>query len=153
MSTPSPPHSCPNPDHRSAFAPAQAPTPTAVSTVWVTFWTLTVGGLSILVLLVALALVTRLENASSGAVLALFPPRTPQDEIFAAIDQTDARVLRATRLSNAWILEGSSPGFVGALKAAGALGAWKPVSGVSFAVGGCGFGAVLSNDPLLSPDG
>ena len=61
--------------------------------------------------------------------------------------------LRATRLSNAWILEGSSPGFVGALKAAGALGAWKPVSGVSFAVGGCGFGAVLSNDPLLSPAG
>ena len=43
------------------------------------------------------------------------------------------------------------PGFVGALKAAGALGAWQPVSGVSFAVGGCGFGAVLSNDPLFSP--
>ena len=35
--------------------------------------------------------------------------------------------------------------------AAGALGAWQPVSGVSFAVGGCGFGAVLSNDPLFSP--
>ena len=102
-------------------------------------------------LLVALALVTRLEDETSGAVLAVFPPRTPQDQIFAAIEQSDARVLRATRLSNAWILEGTQTGFVGALKAAGALGAWKPVSGVSFAVGGCGFGAVLSNDPLFSP--
>ncbi|MGB0822775.1 MAG: hypothetical protein ACPGSK_01435, partial [Alphaproteobacteria bacterium] len=81
----------------------------------------------------------------------VFPPRTPQDQIFAAIEQSDARILRATRLSNAWILEGTEPGFVGALKAAGALGAWQPVSGVSFAVGGCGFGAVLSNDPLFSP--
>ncbi len=122
-----------------------------VSTFWVTFWTLTTGGLAIVVLLIALALVTRLEDETSGAVLAVFPPRTAQDQIFAAIEQSDARVLRATRLSNAWILEGTQTGFVGALKSAGALGAWKPVSGVSFAVGGCGFGAVLSNDPLFSP--
>ena len=122
-----------------------------VSTFWVTFWTLTSGGLAIVVLLVALALVTCLEDETSGAVLAVFPPRTPQDQIFAAIELSDARVLRATRLSNAWILEGTQTGFVGALKSAGALGAWKPVSGVSFAVGGCGFGAVLSNDPLFSP--
>ena len=122
-----------------------------VSTFWVTFWTLTTGGVAIVVLLVALALVTRLEDETSGAVLAVFPPRTPQDRIFAAIEQSDARILRATRLSNAWIPEGTEPGFVGALKAAGALGAWQPVSGVSFAVGGCGFGAVLSNDPLFSP--
>jgi hypothetical protein len=122
-----------------------------VSTFWVTFWTLTTGGLAIVVLLVALALVTRLKDETSGAVLAVFPPRTPQDQIFAAIEQSDARVLRATRLANAWILEGTQTGFVGALKSAGALGAWKPVSGVSFAVGGCGFGAVLSNDPLFSP--
>ena len=122
-----------------------------VSTFWVTFWTLTTGGVAIVVLLVALALVTRLEDETSGAVLAVFPPRTPQDQIFAAIEQSDARILRATRLSNAWILEGTEPGFVGGLKAAGALGAWQPLSGVSFAVGGCGFGAVLSNDPLFSP--
>ena len=122
-----------------------------VSTFWVTFWTLTTGGLAIVVLLIALALVTRLEDETSGAVLAVFPPRTAQDQIFAAIEQSDARVLRATRLSNAWILEGTQTGFVGALKSAGALGAWKPVSGVSFAVGGCGFEAVLSNDPLFSP--
>ena len=122
-----------------------------VSTFWVTFWTLTTGGVAIVVLLVALALVTRLEDETSGAVLAVFPPRTPQDRIFAAIEQSDARILRATRLSNAWILEGTEPGFVGALKATGALGAWQPVSGVSFVVGGCGFGAVLSNDPLFSP--
>ena len=115
----------------------------------IAFWALTVGTLAVLGLSVVLAIVTRLPSSTSGTVLAVFPPRTPADEVFAAIDQTNARIIRATLFSNAWIVENNQPDFVARLRDAGALGAWKPVSGVSFAVGGCGFGAILSNDPAF----
>ena len=116
----------------------------------VAFWALLVGAVAMLALALILALVTRLPQSTSGTVLAVFPPRTPADIVFAAIDQTDARVIRATLFSNAWIVESQAPDFVARLQKAGALGAWKPVSGVSFAVGGCGFGAILSNDPAFN---
>lgn len=115
----------------------------------VAFGALTLGTLALLALSVILAIVTRLPSTTSGTVLAVFPPRTPADEVFAVIDETNARVIRATLFSNAWIVENNQPDFVARLTGAGALGAWKPVSGVSFAVGGCGFGAILSNDPAF----
>ena len=115
----------------------------------VAFGALTLGTLALLALSVILAIVTRLPSTTSGTVLAVFPPRTPADEVFAAIDETNARVIRATLFSNAWIVENNQPDFVARLTSAGAFGAWKPVSGVSFAVGGCGFGAILSNDPAF----
>lgn len=120
-----------------------------ISQTAVTFWALAAGTAAILVLTVIMAAVTRLPESTSGTVLAVFPPRTPADQVFAAIEQTDARVIRATLFSNAWILENQAPDFVARLQEAGALAAWKPVSGVSFAVGGCGFGAMLSNDPAF----
>lgn len=113
------------------------------------FWALLLGLVAMLGLSVALAAVTRLPKNTSGTVLAVFPPRTPTDAVFAAIDETEARVIRATLFSNAWIVESQAPNFVARLQNAGALGAWKPVSGVSFAIGGCGFGAILSNDPAF----
>ncbi|MAW52098.1 MAG: hypothetical protein CME01_04665 [Geminicoccus sp.] len=122
---------------------------TSLSQTAVAFWTLTVGTLVMLILIATLAAVTRLPDATSGTVLAVFPPRTPTDDVFAAVDQTDARIIRATLFSNAWIVESQAPDFVGRLRGAGALAAWKPVSGVSFAVGGCGFGAIMSNDPAF----
>jgi len=130
----------------------RAAVPNPSSSGWsqtaVAFWALTVGVLTMMALSVVLALVTRLPQEFSGTVLAVFPPRTPADEVFEAIDQTEARIIRATLFSNAWIIENTDPDFVARIKAAGALGAWKPVSGVSFAVGGCGFGSMLSNDAL-----
>ena len=112
----------------------------------VTAWALFTGVVAVLALAVVLALVTRLPDETSGTVLAVFPPRSSQDEVFEAIAETDARIIRATLFSNAWIIENTEADFVARLKEAGALGAWKPVSGVSFAVGGCGFGEILSND-------
>ncbi|MAV47789.1 MAG: hypothetical protein CMM70_07970 [Rhodospirillaceae bacterium] len=103
----------------------------------------------VVMLVVVMAVVTRLPGSYSGTVLAVFPPRTPADQVFAAIDETDARIIRATLFSNAWIVEEQSPGFVARLREAGALAAWKPISGVSFAVGGCTFGAILANDPAF----
>ena len=115
----------------------------------VAFWAMTVGAVAMLALAAVLAVVTRLPSDTSGTVLAVFPPRTPVQEVIAAIDQTQARIIRATLFSNAWIVESGEPEFVARLQDAGAFGAWKPVSGVSFAVGGCGFGAILSNDPVF----
>ncbi len=126
--------------------PSTPTSPSAWSQTAVAFWALTVGVLAMMVLSVALALATRLPQDFSGTVLAVFPPRTPADVVFDAIDQTDARVIRATLFSNAWIIENTDPDFVARLRDAGAIGAWKPVSGVSFAVGGCGFGSILSNE-------
>ncbi len=126
--------------------PSTPTSPSAWSQTAVAFWALTVGVLAMMVLSVALALATRLPQDFSGTVLAVFPPRTPADVVFDAIDQTDARVIRATLFSNAWIIENTDPDFVERLRDAGAIGAWKPVSGVSFAVGGCGFGSILSNE-------
>lgn len=133
----------------SHFSSREAVAPKGLTQSAIAFWALTAGTLTVLGLSVVLAIVTRLPSTTSGTVLAVFPPRTPADEVFAAIDETNARVIRATLFSNAWIVENNQPDFVARLQNAGALGAWKPVSGVSFAVGGCGFGAILSNDPAF----
>lgn len=127
--------------------------PPRLSQTRVTAWALFTGTLALFALALALAVVTRLPDQTSGTVLALFPPRASQDRVFEAIAETDARIIRATLFSNAWIIESTAPDFVARLKQAGAIGAWKPVSGVSFAVGGCGFGEILSNDPVLTGQG
>ncbi len=65
-----------------------------------------------------------LPPQASGTVLAVFPPATASDEIFANLIRAGGRPLRETWLSFVWVVSSDKPGFVGRLRAEGAIGAY-----------------------------
>ncbi|MCC7272647.1 MAG: hypothetical protein IT561_08265 [Alphaproteobacteria bacterium] len=78
-----------------------------------------------------------LPPARSGTVLVLFPPRFGAIEAFAAIAAADGTPVRATWLPNFVLADGPDPGFVGRLRAAGALAAYSPFDLGPALVDGC----------------
>ncbi|MGE0714595.1 MAG: hypothetical protein AB7P02_04055 [Alphaproteobacteria bacterium] len=78
-----------------------------------------------------------LPPEGAGTVLALFPPGFGDVETLAAVAAADGRLVRGTWLPNLVLVDDAAAGFVGRLRAAGALAAYTPFDlGPAF-VGGC----------------
>lgn len=73
----------------------------------------------------------------SGTVAVLFPPATDGLSALAAIAAADGTLVRGTFLPNVMIADGRDPGFVGRLRAAGAVAAYPPIDLGPVMIGGC----------------
>ncbi len=73
----------------------------------------------------------------SGTVAVLFPPATGSLAALAAIAAADGTLVRDTLLPNVMIADGRDPGFVGRLRAAGAIAAYPPIDLGPVMIGGC----------------
>ncbi len=65
-----------------------------------------------------------LPPEATGKVLAVFPPGTDSDDIFAGLIRAGGKPLRKTWLDFVWVVSSSEPGFAGRLKAEGAIGTY-----------------------------
>lgn len=90
-----------------------------------------------LALLGALLAFGTLPPDRSGTVAVLFPPGTDGLAALAAIGAADGTLVRATLVPNLLIADGREPGFVGRLRAAGAIAAYPPLELGPLMVGGC----------------
>lgn len=93
----------------------------------------------IAVWLVGMAVVMRhaaLPPEASGAMLAVFEPGTPEDQVFAALTRADARIVKPSGLGFIWVVAGDEPGLAGRLQREGALGAYRELP-VSPVIAGC----------------
>lgn len=89
--------------------------------------------------LVGMAVVMRhaaLPAEASGAMLAVFEPGTPEDEVFAALTRADARIMKPSGLGFIWVVSSDEPGLAGRLQREGALGAYRELP-VSPVIAGC----------------
>lgn len=77
-----------------------------------------------------------LPDATDGMMLAVFSPGTSDAEAMAAMVRAGGEPVRSTWLGFAWVARGTEPGFVGRLKAEGALGAFGELP-VGPTLGGC----------------
>jgi hypothetical protein len=91
-----------------------------------------------------------LPPQASGTVLAVFPPRHSEADIFAAILRAGGRPVRATWLGFAWIAHGDEPGFVANLRTEGAVGAFDDVP-LGPSLGGCA--AIVTVDRFMRQAG
>lgn len=73
----------------------------------------------------------------TGTVAVLFPPATDGRAALAAVAAADGALVRTTVLPNIVIADGRAPGFVGRLRAAGAIAAYPPLDIGFVMVGGC----------------
>lgn len=64
-----------------------------------------------------------LPDAASGTLLVLFPPSLGEERALAAIVGAGGLPVRRTALGPVWVARGEGGGFVGRLRAAGALAA------------------------------
>lgn len=83
-----------------------------------------------------------LNEEAGGTVLAVFPPGTPTADAFTAVVRAGGEPVRQTWIPFAWVARSDGGGFVGRLKAEGAVTAYGELS-VGPALGGC---AVVSLD-------
>lgn len=93
----------------------------------------------IAVWLVGMAVVMRhaaLPADASGAMLAVFEPGTPEDQVFAALTRADARIVKPSGLGFIWVVTSDEPGLAGRLQREGALGAYRELP-VSPVIAGC----------------
>lgn len=77
-----------------------------------------------------------LPAEASGAMLAVFEPGTPEDEVFAALTRADARIVKPSGLGFIWVVSSDEPGLAGRLQREGALGAYRELP-VSPVIAGC----------------
>lgn len=73
----------------------------------------------------------------AGTVAVLFPPATDGLAALAAVAAADGALVRTTALPNLVIADGREPGFVGRLRAAGAIAAYPPLDIGLVMIGGC----------------
>lgn len=78
-----------------------------------------------------------LDDADSGLVLAVFPGDLPEDRNLLSVAAADGRPIRSLLGGRLWLAQSDSPGFVGALKAAGAWAAFAPEILIGLPQGGC----------------
>ena len=81
-----------------------------------------------------------------GALVAVFPPRTPEAQAFARVARAGGVVMNATWLAGTWQVYGEDPGFAAALRAQGALLVLPPPSIETFSIGACG-GTAIARHP------
>ncbi len=77
-----------------------------------------------------------LPDATDGMMLAVFSPGTSDAEAMTAMVRAGGQPVRSTWLGFAWVARGVEPGFVGRLKAEGALAAFGELP-VGPTLGGC----------------
>lgn len=63
---------------------------------------------------------------AKGAMVAVFPPRTPPAKIFSAVVAADGRLVNSTWLGFAWVVQSEHQGFVDRLRQQGAYAAFRP---------------------------
>lgn len=78
-----------------------------------------------------------LPDERSGTVVAVFPPDTEADDIFAAVLNADGRLVNATWFDSAWLVHSDQTGFVGRLREQGAWAAFRPALFQPLTLGGC----------------
>lgn len=91
-----------------------------------------------------------LEPEATGTVLATFPVRANQSDVFAAIIQAGGRPVRRTWLGFAWIADSDDWGFAARLKQNGATGVYRDMP-LGPSLGGCA--AVVSASRWLKNAG
>ena len=77
-----------------------------------------------------------LPDRTDGMMLAVFSPGTSDADAMAAMVRAGGEPVRSTWLGFAWVARGPEPGFVGRLKAEGALAAFGELP-VGPTLGGC----------------
>ncbi|PWC31423.1 hypothetical protein [Azospirillum sp. TSO35-2] len=77
-----------------------------------------------------------LPESTDGMMLAVFRPGTSDAEALGAMVRAGGEPVRSTWLGFAWVARGLEPGFVGRLKAEGALAAFGELP-VGPTLGGC----------------
>lgn len=77
-----------------------------------------------------------LPESTDGLMLAVFRPGTSDSEALGAVVRAGGEPVRATWLGFAWVARGLEPGFVGRLKAEGAVAAFGELP-VGPTLGGC----------------
>ncbi|MBP2299459.1 hypothetical protein [Azospirillum picis] len=77
-----------------------------------------------------------LPDSTGGLMLAVFRPGTSDADALAAMVRAGGEPVRSTWLGFAWVARGQEPGFVGRLKAEGALAAFGELP-VGPTLGGC----------------
>ena len=77
-----------------------------------------------------------LPPEATGAMLAVFEPGTPEDQIFASLTRAEARIVRPSALGFIWIVTSEEPGLAGRLVSEGAAGAYRDLP-ISPAIAGC----------------
>jgi hypothetical protein len=101
-----------------------------------------------LALMLVVLRLSALAPEDSGKVFAVFPPGTAESEAFAAIVMAGGAPLRTVLGGWGWIAHDDAAGFVGRLRAAGALAAFRGAPG-GLALAGCF--AFLADQPRLDP--
>ncbi len=66
-----------------------------------------------------------LPPEASGPMLAVFPASDGDDLVFAALVRAGGRPMRKTWVPGVWVVAGDRSGFVGRLRAEGALAAYR----------------------------
>ena len=77
-----------------------------------------------------------LPPEATGAMLAIFEPGTPEDQIFASLTRAEARIVRPSALGFIWIVTSEEPGLAGRLVSEGAAGAYRDLP-ISPTIAGC----------------
>lgn len=77
------------------------------------------------------------DGEGDGLVLAVFPPGTPDTEMFAALARAGGEPVRATWVGFAWVTRGDGEGFVGRIRREGAWAAFGDIPVAGPALGGC----------------
>jgi len=80
-----------------------------------------------------------LDDAASGRVAAVFPRGKAQEDMLAAVAMADGLAVSGTWFDNMLVVEGTTPGLVGRLKAAGAVAAYRSYGVDYLMLGGCFF--------------
>jgi hypothetical protein len=79
----------------------------------------------------------RLPGEASGMMLAAFPLRAADDDIFAAVAQAGGQSVRPTWFPGAWVVTGEGEGFADRLRQAGAWAAFGQAPVGLPTLGGC----------------
>jgi hypothetical protein len=91
-----------------------------------------------------------LPPEASGAMLAVFEPGTPGDQVFASIVASGAKPIRETAFGFIWVVTGDEPGLAGRLERNGALGAYGELP-LSPTIAGCFALADAKISSMLTP--
>ena len=78
-----------------------------------------------------------LDDDASGMVLAVFPGTLPDDRNLLRIASAEGQPIRSLLGGRLWLARSDRPGFVAALKSAGAWAAFAPEILIGLPQGGC----------------
>ena len=99
-----------------------------------------------IVIIIPVLSAASLDDEATGLMLVVFTPETSDHDNFTRIVNAGGLPVRTTFLENVWVVSGSERGFVGRVKHAGAIGAYRDLP-IGIVLAGCsGLIASLSDD-------